>query len=61
MAEKHRGLSYQNPFKTPDKVTWSPERILDKPGHLVISEQPRDPKPLAGRFSGIGVKVLENP
>jgi hypothetical protein len=54
MALKARGLSQQNPFNTPDKVTWSPERILDKPGHIIMSEQKVDLKPLAGKFTGIG-------
>lgn len=62
MNNKQRGVSVQNSFhksNVPPKEHLIPDKILDKPGRLTNLWQLNDGRPLAGRFSEIGEKMLK--
>ena len=59
MSIEKRGLSNDNPFKdkTPKKIEH--ERILEKPGSIDPLTIPKDLKPLAGKQTIVGEKVIK--
>lgn len=61
MRLKGKQVSEDNPFSlnnSPPKDHLIPDRILSKPGQIVIQDIPKDLKPLAGKFSKIGEQIL---